>query len=82
MHDELRPAPPDEAVRPVSDRGERPPDLSILARVESELTQVQQALGRLDEGSYGTCRVCAGLVGDDRLEAEPATALCAQHAAG
>ena len=68
--------------QPAGVPAERAPDLSILTRVEGELAEVQQALGRLDEGRYGECRACGGPIGDDRLESHPATALCAQHASG
>ena len=59
---------------------ERPPDLTILAKVESELADVERALARLDEGSYGTCEACGAVIDDARLEAEPGTAFCAEHA--
>jgi RNA polymerase-binding transcription factor DksA len=55
------------------------PDLTILTRIESELGEVDRALGRLDEGTYGTCAVCGGAIGDERLAEEPAAAHCAEH---
>ena len=58
---------------------EREKDLSILARVEVELRDVQDALGRLDRGTYGTCQVCRTPIPDDRLEAVPATPFCIEH---
>jgi RNA polymerase-binding transcription factor DksA len=57
-----------------------PPDLSVLAEVEGELADVERALQRLDEGTYGTCVVCGQRVGDDRLEADPTSSRCADHA--
>ncbi|MGQ0830857.1 MAG: TraR/DksA C4-type zinc finger protein [Microthrixaceae bacterium] len=60
---------------------ERAPDLTVLAAVEGELADVERALGRLDEGTYGTCEVCGEAIDDARLEAEPATARCTAHAA-
>ncbi len=59
---------------------ERAPDLSHLAAVEGELADVERALQRLDEGSYGTCQVCSAVIDDERLAAEPATVFCAEHA--
>ncbi len=56
------------------------PDLTILTRVEGELEDVEQALDRLDDGSYGTCKVCGGPIDDERLAAAPAASLCAEHA--
>jgi RNA polymerase-binding transcription factor DksA len=60
---------------------ERAPDLTILTAVEGELADVERALGRLDEGTYGSCEVCGEAIDDERLAAEPATARCAAHAA-
>ena len=55
---------------------EREKDLSILERVESELVDIEYALRRLDEGTYGTCEACGKPIDADRLEAMPATRLC------
>lgn len=55
---------------------ERERDLSILEQVEAELADVEHALRRLDEGSYGTCEACGQPIGDDRLEALPAARFC------
>ena len=60
---------------------EREKDLSILEQVESELADVEHALRRLDEGTYGTCEVCGKVIPDERLEAMPATRLCLEHQA-
>jgi RNA polymerase-binding transcription factor DksA len=55
---------------------EREKDLSILERVEAELGDVEHALSRLDEGTYGTCEACGKHIEDARLEAMPATRFC------
>jgi RNA polymerase-binding transcription factor DksA len=60
---------------------EREKDLSILEQVEAELADVEHALRRLDEGTYGTCEVCGKVIPDERLEAMPATRLCLEHQA-
>ena len=59
---------------------ERAPDLTILTTIEGELADVEQALTRLDEGTYGTCEVCGEAIDDARLDAAPATARCSEHA--
>jgi RNA polymerase-binding transcription factor DksA len=46
---------------------EREKDLSILEQVEAELADVEHALRRLDEGTYGTCEVCGKVIPDERL---------------
>ena len=60
---------------------EREKDLSILEQVEAELADVEHAIRRLDEGTYGTCEVCGRDIGEDRLEALPATRRCLEHQA-
>lgn len=64
------------------DPAERAADLTILAKVESELADVERSLARLDEGTYGTCQACGAVIDDERLAAEPATAFCAEHQPG
>ncbi len=44
-------------------------------------TDVLRALAKLDEGSYGTCEVCGGPIGEARLEALPWAILCVQDQA-
>jgi RNA polymerase-binding protein DksA len=51
-------------------------DLSILERVEAELGDIDHALRRIDDGSYGTCEACGKPIGDERLEAMPAARFC------
>src|SRR3954465_134896 len=58
---------------------EREKDFSILEQVEAELADVERALRRLDDGTYGTCEACGGAIGDDRLAAEPAARFCIAH---
>jgi RNA polymerase-binding protein DksA len=55
---------------------EREKDLSILERVEGELADVEHALSRLDDGTYGSCEACGQPIGADRLEAMPAARFC------
>jgi len=55
---------------------EREKDLAILEAIESELADVEHALRRLDEGTYGTCEACGRPIDDERLQALPAARLC------
>ena len=59
-----------------SETFEREKDLSILERVEGELDDVEHALRRLEEGTYGTCEACGRPIGDARLEVQPAARFC------
>ncbi len=58
---------------------EREKDLSILEQVEAELADVEHAIRRLEEGTYGTCEACGRPIDPERLEALPATRLCRDH---
>jgi RNA polymerase-binding transcription factor DksA len=60
---------------------DRPVSSEDLDGAEADVEAVERALGRLDEGTYGTCEVCGAPIGADRLAAEPATRTCAEHAA-
>lgn len=51
-------------------------DLALRDRERAQLRQVEEALARLDEGSYGLCRVCRRPIAGERLEAIPWTATC------
>ena len=55
---------------------EREKDLAILESIEAELADVEHALRRLDDGTYGTCEACGRPIDEERLEALPATRLC------
>jgi len=64
-----------------SETFEREKDFSILEQVEAELADVERALRRLDEGTYGLCEACGQSISDDRLEAIPAARFCIAHQA-
>ncbi|TMM14048.1 MAG: hypothetical protein E6G01_13480 [Actinobacteria bacterium] len=55
---------------------DRERDVSILEQVEAELADVELALRRLDDGTYGTCEACGRVIGDSRLEAKPEARFC------
>jgi len=59
-----------------SETFEREKDLSILEQVEAELADVEHALRRLDDGTYGVCEACGKPIDEDRLEALPAARFC------
>ena len=62
-----------------SDAFEREKEFSILDQVQAELDDVERALKRLDEGSYGSCQACGSEIADERLAAVPATRFCLEH---
>ena len=60
---------------------EREKDISILEQIEAELADVEHALHRLDDGTYGTCEVDGKPISEARLEALPAARFCLEHQA-
>jgi RNA polymerase-binding protein DksA len=54
---------------------------AVLAnRLRAELDEVERALAKLDDGTYGRCEVCGEPIAEARLEAMPATRFCIDHA--
>lgn len=51
-------------------------DLALRDRSSAQLEMVDDALGRLDAGTYGTCLRCERPIAPARLEALPWAALC------
>src|SRR5205807_3744792 len=50
---------------------------SQLAEIDArELTQIERALTRLKQGTYGLCEACQGKIPVGRLNALPYTTLC------
>ena len=62
-----------------SETFEREKDFSILEQVEAELADVERALHRLDDGTYGKCQACGNTIADERLQAIPAARFCVAH---
>lgn len=51
--------------------------LEALGHVEmAELTRIDAALNRIDDGTYGTCLSCDNPISEARLGAVPDAALC------
>lgn len=59
-----------------SETAAREVDLSLLEQVRSDLDDVDRALRRIDEGTYGLCEACGRPIGDERLAALPAARYC------
>jgi DnaK suppressor protein len=56
-------------------------NVSLLEQVDDELLEVEAAVQRLERGTYGSCQVCGRPIGDERLEAMPATRFCVEDQA-
>jgi DnaK suppressor protein len=53
---------------------------ALLNQLNDQLDEIEHALAKFDEGTYGLCEVCGNPVSDARLEAMPATRFCINHA--
>lgn len=54
-------------------RGRR---MSVIDQLEDQLVEVNKALERIEEGTYGICTNCGKPIQAERLEALPSAALC------
>ncbi|CAB1128674.1 Transcriptional regulator, TraR/DksA family [Candidatus Hydrogenisulfobacillus filiaventi] len=60
-----------------SDTAARELDAGILAAADVHLQEVERALEKLHEGTYGRCDRCGGPIEPERLQARPESVLCA-----
>ena len=58
---------------------EREKDTALLTTLRARQSEIDAALSRVDEGSYGTCEACGGSIGEDRLDAFPMARFCIEH---
>ena len=63
-----------------SDNFEQEFTLSLLATEEDTLGMIEAALQRIEEGTYGTCLGCEGVIPKTRLNAIPHTPKCVKCA--
>ncbi|HHJ53619.1 MAG TPA: TraR/DksA family transcriptional regulator [Caldithrix abyssi] len=59
-----------------TDAMEREKAFLFASRDEKYLKQLEDALSRIENGTFGICRVCGKEIGHDRLEAVPTTTIC------
>jgi DnaK suppressor protein len=55
-------------------------DYTLGENSEQVLSEINAALVRIDDGTYGTCRVCGKEIPSERLEAYPWASLCIDDA--
>ena len=60
---------------------ERSQVATLVREGEQHLVDIDDALARLDAGSYGTCERCGSPIPEGRLEARPTTRHCVGCAA-
>lgn len=51
-------------------------NLSVESNFQTSLQEVDAALARIENGTYGKCENCGEEIAEDRLRAFPAAALC------
>jgi len=59
-----------------SDARDREINLILTDRDRDKLQAIDDALARIDDGSYGMCESCESDIAEGRLEALPFTRLC------
>lgn len=52
----------------------------LYDQLRRDLDDIEKALARMDDGTYGTCEVCGKDIGEARLEVMPSTRVCIDHA--
>lgn len=53
---------------------------NLMAEAQQSLVYVENALSRIENGTYGECEVCGEKIEEKRLEALPYATLCMDHA--
>ena len=53
---------------------------ALAGQLKESLDEIDQALARLENGTYGRCEVCGVAIQPARLEAMPASRFCIDHA--
>lgn len=52
---------------------------ALILSLNTRLKEVNSALKKIDDGTYGVCSVCNNPIESDRLEANPASITCKLH---
>jgi DnaK suppressor protein len=55
---------------------ERDHEMSLANNARDMLDQIERALSRIDDGTYGVCESCGQAIGKGRLQAFPRATLC------
>ena len=69
---EIYPDPNDRA----SLESDRNFELRIRDRERKLIIKMQEAIKRIDDGTFGLCELCGGPISEKRLMARPVTTLC------
>jgi len=66
---------PDPTDR-ASHESDRNFELRIRDRERKLILKIREALGRIEEGTFGICEECGDEISEERLKARPVTTLC------
>lgn len=59
-----------------SEMFERSKDFALRENAVNHLSAIDDALEKIDKGTYGTCSICGTTIDEERLDAIPSTTLC------
>ena len=54
-------------------------NVALVRQLEARLTEIRDALERIENGTYGRCATCGNAIEAERLGANPAAKTCKQH---
>ena len=57
---------------------ERERDLALSAQASAAVEEIDRAIAKIEDGTYGVCEQCYGTIPKERLKALPFAALCVQ----
>ena len=73
-------AQPDDGIQDLADKAasaySKELNFSLSDGERNLLMSIEEALGRIDEGTFGTCTNCGNTIGEKRLSAVPWTPYC------
>lgn len=52
---------------------------ALIEEQKSQMVSIDNALGRIENGTYGFCTVCGNMIDTDRLSIVPTATLCLTH---
>jgi DnaK suppressor protein len=60
--------------------GQQGANRALAGQLSENLAEVERAMAKMDDGTYGICERCGKEIGEARLEAMPATRYCIDDA--
>lgn len=57
---------------------EKEKDMALISMLDTQLTQIRDAVARIDAGTYGTCERCGKPIPEARLNTVPFATLCVE----